>query len=87
MLTVAMGFLHTTSASSEVLLSRYVKNLRMGKEFAPKVFLQHSTQTSIIYLNDMQIQQHCQLKHVLSLWRSLNIEQARQLTQGNEVSS
>ena len=39
MLTVAMGFLHATNANSEIMLSRYVKNLRLEKQFPPKVCL------------------------------------------------
>ena len=52
MLTVAMGFLHTTSANSEIMLSRYVKNLRMGKEFPPKV------------LNEGAFNSHCTLNNI-----------------------
>ena len=36
-LTVALGFLHTTSSKPGAMLSRYVKILKVEKQFPPMV--------------------------------------------------
>lgn len=35
--TVALGFLHCAKVNSEVMLFRYVKDLKVGKQFPQKV--------------------------------------------------
>lgn len=69
-LDIAIGFLSLTGGSPEKLLNDYLQHvLRMPQQNS---------------LRSLKAQQCCQLRHVLSLWRLLNLERAKILIRRGE---
>ncbi|XP_022783821.1 E3 ubiquitin-protein ligase rnf213-alpha-like [Stylophora pistillata] len=69
-LDIAIGFLSSTGGSPEKLLNDYLQHvLRMPQQNS---------------LRSLKAQQCCQFRHVLSLWRLLNLERAKILMRRGE---
>ena len=71
-LDIVIGFIVSAGGSSDTLLHKYIHNtLKMLQEAG---------------LVSIRAQQHCRLKHVVSLWRLLTLEKGRRLYLANQVS-
>ena len=72
LLDIVIGFLSSSGGSSETLLDHYVHTtIGMPNESS---------------LVSPKIQQFCQLKHVLALWRLLTVEKGRRLALADRVN-
>ena len=92
---IVMGFLSSGAVKADIKLEDYVKTaLQMQDKFISKkvsfcaCVSQHNTciwvcimlNCVIIVFIYMQASEHCQLKHVLSLWETLSVELAKKHT-------
>ena len=79
---VALGFVQYSNWKSNTLLKRYMGILKMDGRL-PKT-VNHALLTILIFF---KIEDRCELSQIISLWRILGVEQAKQIIKGNEVRS
>ena len=90
---IVLGFLSSGGGSADKPLGEYVeKVLKMNtRKFSPKVHILLLLGVTIkgqckIWMVLFQIQQYCKLGHIVSLWKCLSVELARQLYFRGEVN-